>query len=211
MTLIEALGYLGAAVTLATYSMKTMIPLRVSGIVANILFIAFGWLGAVYPTLVLHAILLPLNCLRLRQMLQLVRRVRDASAGDLNMDWLKPFMSSRRVAAGEVLFRDGDAANRMYYVVSGRYRLVEIGQDVLPGTVVGELAFLNPEQTRTQTLECIESGEMLQITYDQIKQLYFQNPKFGFYFLRLASQRLFHDITRLEHELAARPAAQASA
>ena len=210
MSPIEILGYLAAVVTLATYSMKTMIPLRISGIVANVLFIGFGWFGAIYPTLILHMILLPLNSLRLYQMVQLVRRVHEAGSSDLNMEWLKPFMWSRRVATGEVLFRDGDPADRMYCVVSGRYRLVELGKPVTIGSVVGELGFLNPDHTRTQTLECIEAGEVMQITYDQLKQLYFQNPKFGFYFLRLTSQRLFSDITRLERELAARPAAQTS-
>jgi CRP/FNR family cyclic AMP-dependent transcriptional regulator len=210
MTFIDAIGYLAAVLTLATYSMKTMIPLRIIGIGANISFIAFSGLSGIYPSLILHLILLPLNIVRLYQMLQLVRRVSEASAGDLSMDWLKPFMSSRRVATGEVLFRDGDVADRMYYVVSGRYRLAELGKDVLPGTVVGELGLVAPDHERTQTLECTEAGEILQISYDQLKQLYFQNPKFGFYFLRLTSQRLFNDIARLEGELAARPMAQTS-
>jgi hypothetical protein len=44
---------------------------------------------------------------------------------------------------------------------------------------------------------------MLEISYDEVKQLYFQNPQFGFFFLQLTSQRLFADIRRLEGELAA--------
>ncbi len=39
---------------------------------------------------------------------------------------------------------------------------------------------------------------MLTISYLDLKQLYFQDPKFGFYFLRLTSERLFRDIRRLE-------------
>jgi hypothetical protein len=35
-----------------------------------------------------------------------------------------------------------------------------------------------------------------------VKELYFQNPQFGFYFLRLTSERLFDNIARLEQELA---------
>jgi hypothetical protein len=50
---------------------------------------------------------------------------------------------------------------------------------------------------------------MLQITYDQLKQLYYQNPQFGFYFLQLAAGRLFENIARLERELAARGSAKA--
>jgi CRP/FNR family transcriptional regulator, cyclic AMP receptor protein len=51
---IEALGYFGALVTLGTYSMKRMIPLRVLGICANCVFIGYGFLGPVYPQLVLQ-------------------------------------------------------------------------------------------------------------------------------------------------------------
>ena len=47
----------------------------------------------------------------------------------------------------------------------------------------------------------MEEGEALVISYDSVQQLFFQNPKFGFYFMRLATQRLFSDIGRLEQVL----------
>ena len=50
-------------------------------------------------------------------------------------------------------------------------------------------------------LECVEDGELLTITYAQVKQLYYQNPEFGFYFLQLTSARLFQDIRQLEERL----------
>ena len=123
------------------------------------------------------------------------------------MDWLKPFTSTHRLRQADILFRKGDTADAMFFVVSGRYRLEELGMGVLPGQVVGELGLLAPDQTRTQTLVCAEDGEMLQITYEQLKQLYYQNPQFGFYFLQLAAGRLFENIARLERELAARVSA----
>jgi len=61
---------------------------------------------------------------------------------------------------------------------------------------------LPPENRRTQTLECIEGGEILTIRYDDLRQLYFQNPEFGFYFLRLTSERLFQNVAALEREVA---------
>lgn len=195
---IEALGYLGALLTFGTYSMKTMIPLRIIGLCANCVFIAYGYLAPVYPQLVLHGVLLPLNSLRLYQMLQLVKQVRSASQNDLNMDWLKPFMSKRACKAGEIIFRKGDVASAMFYTVSGSYRLNEIEQDVGPGQVVGEVGLIAPDNKRTLTFECIEGGELLTISYDQVKQIYFQNPRFGFYFLQLISRRLFQDIARLQ-------------
>jgi len=42
----------------------------------------------------------------------------------------------------------------------------------------------------------------LEITYGQVRQLYYQNPTFGFFFLQLTSARLFENIKRLELEVA---------
>lgn len=195
-------GYAAAAATLATFSMRTMIPLRAIGILANCLFIVYGFFGAVYPALVLHLVLLPFNIVRLHQMMQLVKKVSEASRGDLSMDWLKPFMTKRRCSEGEVLFHKGDVATTMFYTVSGRFRLVEIGVDVSPGQVIGELGLIAPDNRRTLTFECIQDGELLTIEYTSVEQLYFRNPSFGFYFLRLSASRLFEDIARMQAELA---------
>jgi hypothetical protein len=39
------------------------------------------------------------------------------------------------------------------------------------------------------------------VTYSKVEELYVQNPAFGFYFLRLASQRLFSNIAKLQQQL----------
>ena len=88
----------------------------------------------------------------------------------------------------------------MFYTASGRYRLNEIAADVFPGHLIGELGLIAPDNKRTLTFECIEDGELLTISYSGLKQLYFQNPKFGFYFLQLISRRLFQDIDRLQDQ-----------
>ena len=210
MHVAEAAGYTAAVLVFLTFYMKTMIPLRIVGLFSNCAFIMYGYLGGLYPVLILHLILLPLNGLRLREMLRLTTQVREAAQTDLKMDWLKPFTTTRRMNTGDILFRKGDMAGAMYFIVSGRYRLAELGIDILPGQMVGELALLAPDQSRTQTLECTDNGELLQISHDQVRRLYFQKPQFGFYFLQLSTRRLFANIARLEGELAAYKAASVS-
>ncbi|MBN8963966.1 MAG: Crp/Fnr family transcriptional regulator, partial [Rhizobiales bacterium] len=197
----ELLGYLGALVTIGTYSMRTMIPLRITAICANGLFVAYGFLAPSYPQLFLHSILLPLNCVRLRQMIKLVTMVQIASNGTLSMDWIKSFTSSRNYRAGTTLFSKSDIADSLYYPVSGQYRLVESGIDILPGTIVGEFGMVMPDNKRTQTLTCTHDGTMLVINYSQIKQIYFQNPQFGFFFLKLIATRLAENHRKLEKHL----------
>lgn len=204
MNYVTAIGFVAAGLVIATLSMRTMVPLRIVGIASNCAFVTYGILFGSVPTVVLHTILLPLNIYRLREMLNLVKQVKVAAQGDMSMDWLKPFMSKRSIKAGDILFQKGDEADHVYFVVSGRLHLNEIDIDVLPGSVVGELGMLAPARRRTQTLECSEDGSLLEITYDKIEELYYQNPKFGFYFLRLSTGRLFENIARLERGLADR-------
>lgn len=191
---VDVLGFAAGAAVFATYSMKTMIPLRLVGIVSNCLFIGYGWMAGAVPVLVLHAGLLPLNVWRLRQMVTLIAKVKAAAAGDLSMEWLKPFMGSRPCATGEVLFRAGDVADCMYCVVSGRYELVEAGIDVPAGSLVGEIGLVSPRNRRMLTFRCVEAGELLVMDYQRVRELYFQNPQFGFYLLRLVADRLIADM-----------------
>jgi CRP/FNR family transcriptional regulator, cyclic AMP receptor protein len=201
MNYVTMVGFLAAGLVIATLSMRTMIPLRVIGLASNVAFVTYGALFGSLPTVILHGILFPLNVYRLHEMLKLVKQVEAASKGDMSLDWLKPFMTERAISVGETLFRKGDKANHLYFLVSGQMHLQEINLDLAPGAVVGELGMLAPERTRTQTLVCTENGLVLAISYEKIEELYYQNPKFGFYFLRLSTARLFDNIKRLEGAL----------
>jgi CRP/FNR family transcriptional regulator, cyclic AMP receptor protein len=141
---IEIVGFIGGGLTVVMLGMRTMIPLRVVGIASNIFRIAFGALAGVTPMLIQHGVLLPVNAYRLFEQMRLVKQVREATAVDLSMDWLMPYMTKRRVEAGQILFHKGQAADEMFMVVSGRLRLSESALDVLPGSVVGGLGLLAP-------------------------------------------------------------------
>ena len=196
-------GFAAGVLYIASHYMKTMVPLRICEIASNALFVVYGAAYPSWPTLVLYGLLVPLNSLRLYEMLQLIKKVRTASQGDLSMDWLKPFMHKHSFKQGAVLFKKGDHAEEMFYIVSGRCRIVELGLELSAGHMVGELGFLTPEHQRTQTVECIDDVEMLTISYDKVRELYFQNPSFGFYLLRLVSERLLQNVGRMERMIEA--------
>lgn len=198
----EFFAAIGAVFYVATIAMQTMVPLRIAGIVSTIFFILYGYYAKSYPTMFMYLFLLPLNVVRLRQMLMLVRKVKVSSSGDLSMSWLKPFMTRRQYFKGDILFQKGDVAEEMYYTVTGKFLLTELGIEVAPGQLVGEMGLLSPENQRTATLECVGDGDVLTISYERLRELYFQNPEFGFYFLKLTSGRLLQNISRLEDRLA---------
>jgi ABC-type antimicrobial peptide transport system permease subunit len=198
ITIANMLALIGAIFFVATLLMRTMVPLRVTGIISDVFFIGYGVLSGTVTTLMLYILLLPINIFRLGQMLKLVKRARLAAQGDLSMDWLKPFMTRRKYGQGDVLFRKGDRANEMFFTVTGKFLVTELGIELPPGRLVGELGFLSPDNRRTQSLECTEDGQVLTITYERLLEIYFQNPEFGYYFLRLSTERLLQNITRLE-------------
>lgn len=201
---IHAVALLGAVAAVASSWMQGMIRLRILAVAANAFQFLFGLLTLSPITILQHGAILPVNMARLREMLRLVNNVKAAAAGDLSMDWLKPFMKSHDHAAGEIIFRKGDTADRLYVVAGGRYRLIESGIEIPPGEMVGELALLTDDNARTQGLECVEAGALLSASYTQIRELYFENPEFGFFFLKLVSKRLLANIATLEAKLAER-------
>jgi hypothetical protein len=189
---------MGAIFFVATLLMRTIVPLRIAALISDVFFIAYGVMANSINTFILYCLLLPINSVRLYQMIKLIRKARVSAQGDLSMDWLKPFMIRRTYRKGDVLFRKGQPANEMFFTVSVKLLVTELGIEIPPGRLVGELGFLSPDNRRTQTVECTQEGEVLTMTYDRLLEIYFQNPEFGYYFLRLTSERLLQNIARLE-------------
>ncbi len=90
MSLVDVLGYAASAAVLTTFCMSTMIPLRILALVSNVLFMTYGYVDHLYPVLILHAILFPVNALRLLQFQRLMRDMRDAHRGELSVQALLP-------------------------------------------------------------------------------------------------------------------------
>lgn len=207
VTLANFLGLIGGIFYVASVSMKTIIPLRIAAIASTAFFLGYGIFTPALPTIFLYAMLLPVNTYRLYQVRELIKKVRTAASGDLSMDWLEPFTRRRGFRKGAVLFEKGDRADEMFLIVKGKYLVKELGIELLPGHIIGEMGLLTPDNRRTQTVVCVQAGHVLSITYDKVRELYFENPEFGFHFLQLTSQRLLQNVARLEAQLAARQTA----
>ncbi|WP_349253725.1 cyclic nucleotide-binding domain-containing protein [Bradyrhizobium sp. CB82] len=207
ITLANLFAVVGAIFFVATLLMQTMVPLRVANMIGCALFAVYGLLSGNTSTFLLYLLLVPINGVRLRQMLKLVKKARHATQGDMSMEWLKPFMTERKYRRGDTLFKIHDPANEMFLTVTGKFLVKEINIEIPPGRLMGELGFLTPNNQRTGTVECIEDGQVLTITYERLLEIYFQDPQFGYYFLVLASQRLLENISRLQEQLKAERAA----
>ncbi len=198
MRWIDLLGYAASASVLATFCMSTMVPLRVVAICSNVLFATFGALDHIYPVLVLHVILLPVNVVRLVQILRLIQGVRVAHVSDLSVASLLPFMSHRFVKAGQILMSKGDKADRMYYLVNGKMEIREIGKIIEPGALLGEIGIFARDQKRMATVVCVSDCEVYEMSERKAKELYFEDRSFGLAVLQLIIARLLEDMKLLQ-------------
>ena len=195
---------LAALLIIVSSFVKTMVPLRCLAVGGNLGFLFYGLVFSSPVMALMHATLLPLNIYRAVEMVRLTRRVRAAAAeSDSSGLWLKPYMRSRRLKAGDVLFRKGDVADHLYLLVEGRIEFIEIGATMDPGELFGEIAFFAPDRRRTLTARCITDCLVLGVDEATFRQLYFQNPAFGFHVVSLIAGRLGADRRRLEQRLGA--------
>lgn len=177
---------------------KTMIPLRWLAVGSNVGFIGYGALHPSWAMLAVNAALLPINLYRAREMMRLTRQVSSVAADsrELTGVWLKPYMRSVRMRAGDMIFRQGDRGDRLYMLAEGTVEFVEIGETIGPGGIFGEIAFFSPNRARLLSARCATDCTLLSVDEDTVNQLYFQNPAFGFELVRLVAGRLSADVER---------------
>jgi CRP/FNR family transcriptional regulator, cyclic AMP receptor protein len=181
MRVAEVSGYVAAVLVFMTFYMKTMIPLRIVGICSNCAFIMYGYLDGLYPVLILHLILLPLNSLRLREMLKLIKQVREATGGDPSMDWIKPFTSTRHVQPGEKVFHKGEPGRDMFVVMSGHFRLVELLSLKL-GMWLANSPYSRANTAARKRSNAPKQGYSSRSPMDRLNSCFFRTPGLDFIF-----------------------------
>ncbi len=201
---IESVGYLAAAANVFVFLSNTMIPLRMAAILANALFAAYFFLKGYYPLFALNAVMLPINVFRLRQMQRLIADVKTATEaaadGEFDYAWLRPYMKPLKLPQGFTLHRKGDLSEEAYVLVRGEVSLLEPGVTLAPGAFFGEMGLFTEENRRTATAVATTEVELLCVRYDELLELAAQNPRFGFYLMRLMMKRMQHNV-----EIAHRP------
>ena len=189
---------LAGALVIAGAFVKTMIPLRWLAVASNVGFIVYGLAHPAPLMVVLHAVMLPANLWRVGQMVKLTRRVNASVADAQQLEiWLRPYMRARRHRAGSVLFRAGDVADRLYFLVKGTVELPEVGRRLQSGQMFGEIAFFAPDRRRSASARCVTPCQLMSIDEDTFRQLVYQNPDFGLEVVRLIAGRLSADVVRL--------------
>jgi len=118
------------------------------------------------------------------------------------------FMSFKRIKAGSVIFREGDASDFVCFVVSGRLEIVKkslTGQETVIATVgrgrsIGEMGIID-EYPRSATVRTIAPTDMVIVTRRSFSRILYEYPETGVKILqgiaRLISMNLRQTSSRL--------------
>jgi CRP/FNR family transcriptional regulator, cyclic AMP receptor protein len=193
-----------ALLVIVSAFVKTMIPLRWLAVASNVGFVIYGLAHPAPLMVALHAVLLPVNLWRVRQMVNLTRRVTAVSIDGAQLEvWLRPYMRSRQLRAGTTIFKRGDLADRLYFLASGEIELTDVGRSLKAGEMFGEIAFFTPERKRSSSAVCRTDCTVLSIDEATFRQLVYQNPDFGLEVVQLIAARLSEEVSRLKAQPAA--------
>ena len=190
---VDLLGYAASLLVLATFCMSTMLPLRWIAIGSNILFILFGYSASIYPVMILHIVLFPVNIVRLLQIYRLVQHSLHPQGNGLSFQNLLPFMIKRHFGSGATLVSKGDLADKLFYIQEGKVEIVELDKTLGSGAVIGEIGVFAPEHRRTATAKCKTDCVVYELSERKALELYFQNPSFGYAVLQLIISRLLEN------------------
>jgi len=175
MTFVEILGYAAAILLIASFAMKTLTTIRYLAVAAAVVLAVYAIVSGHYVVLVLAVLLAAVNAWRMWEAEKVVGAARAAAAG-----------------AGD----KGDPADAMYFVSHGRIELKEFGVEVGKDSLFGEIGVFAVENVRTATAVCLEDCSLLKVSAERMRELFYQNPDFGFFLVGVITRRLVADLDR---------------
>lgn len=199
----DILGYTAAFLVFMTFCMKTLIWLRAVAVASNVVFIAYGLGADLFPILILHSILLPMNLFRLWQNLVLASRIRRATWEDPTAQVLLPLMRPLVVKNGEVVFHKGDEADRLFYVQEGTILIEDFDKFIEAGDIFGEIGLFSRGKSRTATARAVGDVKLCEIDRETVLRIYHEHPEFGLTLARLVTDRLVENQSELLKKLSA--------
>lgn len=106
------------------------------------------------------------------------------------LHWLERHMQHVHLGAGKVLFRKGDAGSDLFYIQSGIITLEEIGEEMGPKEIFGEIGAFTAKHRRTCTARAKTMVNLFRLDYKHVRRLFFDYPEFALHVVSVLAQRV---------------------
>ena len=119
------------------------------------------------------------------------------SLGDEQLNAIAAAARTRNLERSDILFYEGDEADSLFVVVSGRIAISNKSFDgresmvalMEAGDLFGEMAFFDP-QGRSAEARALEATEVIEVPFTPIRELYDSDPKLLWQVVEMLSRRL---------------------
>jgi sigma-B regulation protein RsbU (phosphoserine phosphatase) len=125
----------------------------------------------------------------------------DQSSEKMTCPWPLEYMKLETFKKGEILFKKGDKADKMFYISKGALRLTEIDKVIGEGQIIGEMGVFSPYNQRTASAVCEEDMEAYTMGRDEVLEMFTCDPFLAISLIQLSVKRF---IENLRAETAAR-------
>lgn len=102
-------------------------------------------------------------------------------------------MKSKDVKPGDVIFREGEPSNFLYYIVKGRYSVVVGGKIVsmlsADDIFMGEMSFLLNNR-RSAAVQALSFGKLIEVSKGEFVEAIKKRPHYALFLARLLAQRI---------------------
>lgn len=190
-SLIDSFGLAAAGLLTLAFALKPLLILRILALAAALCLVAHGALQGAWWIVGAGLGFGLANLWHILQITRLSRRIGtalDGKAGDVSA--VQSLGAQVDIASGAAVFRRGEPVNAFYIIERGRVHLQEVGVDLGPGDILGEIGFFTHAASRTATAICTEPTRVHVLTEDAFRRLQFQDPNFGMAVMRTAMRRL---------------------
>ena len=134
-------------------------------------------------------------------MQSLVKEAKQSTEGDLDMNWIKPFTKTRDMSPGEVLFRKGEEATEIIFVMSGSLHIPELGVRSRRAKWWANSACCRRTASARNRRSASTAGSFSSSPMTRCASCSSRIPKFGYYFMQLSTARLFENMKRMQIEI----------
>jgi len=115
---------------------------------------------------------------------------------DTSYEWPISYMKSREFKKGDILFKKGDKASKIFYIKKGSIKLEEINKRIGEGAVIGEMGLFSPFKERTATAVCETDLFAYTMDRNELVKLCQKDCYRVFNLMQLSFKRFIENITR---------------
>jgi serine phosphatase RsbU (regulator of sigma subunit) len=117
-----------------------------------------------------------------------------AGRDEQGFQWPIAFMKREDFRKGDCLFKMGDPADKLFYILKGRIRLPELDRFVKAGQVMGEMGIFSPNKQRSATACAEEEVVAYTMGGDEVRQLMRRDPELATNLLEVILKRMMEHL-----------------